>query len=164
MTDELKRLVDRSEISETITRYFNSLDLRDWDLMRATLAEEIEVDFSELFGDPVATHESADFVDFARGVLSGFQATQHISPNHVISIEGDRATASAGMYAWHKVPSDAAAECTFTLRGRYDIGLERTAEGWRMNLLHMSVWDEDGNKGVYDIAGQRFAALQAELR
>jgi hypothetical protein len=163
MTD-LERLVDRSEISETITRYFNSLDHRDWDLMRATLADEIEVDFSELFGDPVATHRSADFVEFARGVLSGFQATQHISPNHVISIEGDRATASAGMYAWHKVPPDAAAECTFTLRGRYDIGLERTAQGWRMNLLHMSVWDEEGNKGVYDIAGERFEALQGELR
>jgi len=164
MTDDVKRLVDRTEISETITRYFNSLDLKDWQQMRATLADTIEVDFEELFGDPCTTHRSDDFVEFARRVLGGFEATQHISPNHVISIDGDRATASAGMYAWHKVPAGAAAECTFTLRGRYDVGLERTAEGWRMNLLHMYVWDEDGNKGVYDIAGERFEALEGAPR
>lgn len=158
MRDDLSRLMDRTEISETITRYFNSLDLKDWDEMEATLADTIEVDFSELFGDPRASHAAADFVAFARAVLSGFEATQHISPNHVIALDGDRATASAGMYAWHKVPSDMAEVCTFTLRGRYDIGMVRTPHGWRMNLLHMFVWDEDGNKGIYDIAAALGAA------
>jgi hypothetical protein len=156
MTDDVRRLIDRAEISETITRYFNSLDLRDWELMRATLADTIEVDFSELFGDPAATHRSEDFVEFARRVLSGFDATQHISPNHVVRIQGDRATAWAGMYAWHKVSPDAAVEPTFTLRGAYDIGMVRTPAGWRMDTLHMSVWDEAGNKGIYDIAAERF--------
>jgi hypothetical protein len=56
------------------------------------------------------------------------------------------------MYAWHKVAPEAAAENTFTLRGSYDIGMVRTPAGWRMDRLHMSVWDEAGNKGVYDIA------------
>lgn len=152
MSDDLKRLVDRAEISETIVRYFNSLDFKDWSAMRSTLAETIEVDFSELFGDPRATHASDDFVAFARQVLSGFVATQHISPNHVIAIEGDRATVSAGMYAWHKVSPEAAAANTFTLRGSYGIGMVRTPAGWRMDRLHMSVWDEAGNKGVYDVA------------
>jgi hypothetical protein len=123
--------------------------------MRATLAETIDLDFSELFGDPRATLPSDDFVEFARQVLSGFTATQHISPNHVVSIEGDRATASAGMYAWHKVPPEDAAENTFTLRGKYDIGMVRTGAGWRMDRLHMAVWDEAGNKGIYDVARER---------
>ena len=85
-------------------------------------------------------------------MLGGFEATQHISPNHVIAVDGDRAEATAGMFAWHKVPPDAAAENTFTLRGRYSIGLVRAGGGWRIDRLHMSVWDEAGNKGIYEVA------------
>lgn len=152
MTNETAWLVDRTVISETITRYFNSLDLRDWRAMRATLADEIEVDFSELFGAPRETHAADAFVGFAEVVLSGFTATQHISPNHVVELSGDTATASAGMYAWHLVPPQEAEVNTLTLRGRYDIGMVRAADGWRMNKLHMAVWDQEGNLEIWDVA------------
>ena len=152
MSSELRYLLDRTEISETIVRYFNSLDFKDWEAMRSTLAESVEVDFSELFGDPCATHDSDDFVEFASQVLGGFHATQHISPNHVIEIDGDEATARAGMYAWHVLSEEPRPDETFTLRGAYDIGMVRTGDGWRMNRLHMSVWQEIGNKGVYELA------------
>lgn len=156
MDDKLQHLVDRAEISETIVRYFNGLDARDWKAVRDTLADTIDLDFSQLFGDPRTTHDSDDFVAFARTVLSGFRATQHISPNHVITVNGDQAEAIAYMFAWHTVPTDPGVENTFTLRGYYNVGLTRSEVGWRMHQLHMTVWDEAGNKGIYDVARQRF--------
>jgi hypothetical protein len=156
MEPTLRYLLDRTQISETIVRYFNALDVRDWDAMRATLADTIDLDFSALFGDPRTVHDSDDFVTFARVVLSGFRHTQHISPNHVIEIDGDRARATAYMYAWHSVPAHGKGGDTFTLRGSYDVGLVRVGDGWGIDKLHMAVWDEAGNKETYGIARKRY--------
>jgi hypothetical protein len=156
MDPTLRYLLDRTQISETIIRYFNGLDARDWDAVRATLAGTIDLDFSELFGDPRTVHDSDDFVAFARNVLSGFRHTQHISPNHVITIEGERASATASMYAWHSVPAEGKGGDTYTLRGSYDVGLVRAEDGWRIDRLHMAVWDEAGNKETYAIARRRY--------
>lgn len=159
----LQRLVDRADVSETITRYFTALDHRDWVEMRATLAGTIDLDFSELFGDPRAVLDSDGFVEFARAVLTGFRATQHISPNHLVHVDGDRAECQAYMYAWHTVPPiEPGAEDTFTLRGHYVAGLVRAEDGWRMDKLHMGVWDEAGDKGLYAVARARFDAAEAE--
>jgi hypothetical protein len=98
-------------------RYFNSLDARDWPAMRATLAGTIDLDFSQLFSDPCAVLDSDDFVAHAVTVLSGFRATQHVSANHVITIDGDRARALASMSAWHRADIDPGVVDMFMLRG-----------------------------------------------
>ncbi|MEV4450397.1 MULTISPECIES: nuclear transport factor 2 family protein [Streptomyces] len=161
--DKLRWLVDRTEISETITRYFIALDLRDWPAMRATLTETLDLDFSELFGDPRAVVASDDFIGAAPQRMSGFRATQHISPNHVITIDsdGDSAEATAYMYAWHAVDTPDGVENTYTLRGSYDISMRRTDDGWRMSRLRMHVWHEAGSKDVFRISRERYDSLHA---
>ena len=119
------------------------------------------LDFSQLFGDPRAVLDSDDFVAYAVTVLSGFRATQHISANHVITIDGDRARALAAMSAWHRADMDPGVVDTFMLRGRYDIGMVRAGDSWRMDKLHMTVWDEDGNKAVFQAARQAWEARVA---
>lgn len=151
----LHRLIDRTEISETVTRYFNALDHRDWEGLGRTLADSIRLDFEQLFGDPPADVPRDAFVAFCDNALSGFSATQHMSPNHVIEIEGDRATCHAYMYAWHTVPMPSHLHDTFVLRGFYIAGLARDGDRWRIASLEMTVWDEAGNKGVYEAAAER---------
>ena len=168
MDSQLQYLLDRTAISETIVRYFNSLDARDWPAMRATLADTTDLDFSQLFGDPRAVLDSDDFTAYAVTVLSGFRATQHISANHVITIDGDRARALAAMSAWHRADMDPGVVDTFMLRGRYDIGMVRVGDAWRMDKLHMTVWDEEGNKAVFEAAERAWdarvaAGLPAEI-
>ncbi|MGW1028239.1 nuclear transport factor 2 family protein [Streptomyces sp. NPDC002577] len=158
--DKLQWLVDRTEISETITRYFNALDAQDWPAMRATLAETLDLDFSELFGDPRETVASDDFVGAAPQRMGGFRATQHISPNHVITIDGDSAEVTAYMYAWHVVEAPDGTEHMYTLRGSYDITMRRTESGWSMSRLRMNVWHETGSKDVFRISSERYDALR----
>ena len=161
MEATLQHLEDRAAISETIVRYFNSLDRRDWVGMRATLADQLDLDFSQLFGDPPAILDADAFVSFSVDTLSGFAATQHISSNHVVVVEGDRAEVTASMYAWHKVFPALGTQRILTLRGSYDIGMSRIAEGWRMHKLHMAVWDEDGDTGDFHTAREQWAARGA---
>lgn len=161
LLEKVRYLMDRTEIVETVVRYFNALDSKDWVEMRATLAHDIDLDFSQLFGNPRETLNSDDFVEFARDILSGFEATQHISPNHVVAIDGDQATCKAYMYAWHTVPTEPGEGDTFTLRGHYACGMIRTPDGWRMNKLHMLVYHEAGNKRIYEVARRRYAGVEA---
>ncbi|MFE4756795.1 nuclear transport factor 2 family protein [Streptomyces mirabilis] len=162
MTDDrLQWLVDRSEISETVIRYFRALDLQDWPAMRATLTDTLDLDFSELFGDPREVVASDDFVGAAPHRMGGFRATQHISPNHVITIDGDSAEMTAYMNAWHVVEGPDGIEQTYVLRGSYDITMRRMSDGWRMSRLRMRVWHETGNKDVFRLSAERYAALHA---
>ena len=161
MDESTKWLLDRTLVSETITRYFTSLDHRDWEGLRRTLADTVRLDFEQLFGDPPADIPIEAFIGFCRDALSGFEATQHISPNHLIEVDGDRATCHAYMYAWHTVPTASHLTDTYVLRGFYIAGLQRGAEGWRIDDLHMTVWDEAGNKGVYEIAAERYRTSAA---
>lgn len=161
MDPQLQYLLDRTAISETIVRYFNALDARDWSGVRATLAATLDLDFSQLFGTPRAVLDSDDFITYGIKVLSGFRATQHISANHVITIDGDRAQALAYMNAWHRVDMDPGEVDTFMLRGRYDIGMVRAGGSWRMDKLHMTVWDEEGNKAVFEAAERAWDAKVA---
>jgi hypothetical protein len=162
LEEKVQYLLDRTEISETVVKYFSSLDHKDWAAMRATLAPTLDLDFEQLFGDPPARHDSDDFAAFASGVLGGFTATQHISPNHVIEIDGDSAICRAYMFAWHTVPTPSRLEDEYLLRGHYVADMVRTDDGWRMSGLHMTVWDEAGDKGTYEVARKRLEALQAE--
>jgi SnoaL-like domain len=43
-------LVDRAEISDVQLRYATGVDMRDWKLFRSCFADEIEVDFTSVFG------------------------------------------------------------------------------------------------------------------
>jgi hypothetical protein len=65
------------------------------------------------------------------------------------------------MSAWHRADMDPGIVDTFMLRGRYDIGMVRAGDAWRMDKLHMTVWDEEGNKAVFQAARQAWEARQA---
>jgi hypothetical protein len=160
MDPDLRRLVDRTEISETMSRYFRALDLKDWSAMRGSLGDSLALDFEQLFGDPPAVLSADDFVAFARRVMGGFGPTQHLCGERIIAVEGDHASCSSNMTAWHTVPTPSHLQDTYLVRGRYDAGFERTAAGWRMNALTMTVFDESGDKGLYGVAESRFSPTQ----
>jgi hypothetical protein len=46
----LQLLIDRAEISDVQLRYATGLDSRDWMLFRSCFADDIETDFTSVFG------------------------------------------------------------------------------------------------------------------
>src|ERR1700687_1442462 len=47
---KLQLLLDRAEISDVQLRYATGLDSRDWPLFRSCFTDEIETDFTSVFG------------------------------------------------------------------------------------------------------------------
>jgi hypothetical protein len=54
---KLQLLLDRAEISDVQLRYATGLDSRDWPLFRSCFPDQIETDFTSVFGGDQALSE-----------------------------------------------------------------------------------------------------------
>jgi 3-phenylpropionate/cinnamic acid dioxygenase small subunit len=127
------------EIIDTETRYATGVDTRDLDLYRSCFTDEMDLDMSGMgMGEPMKISADA-WADQAISLVSGFQSTQHIITNHVITIEGDRATCVAYVQAQHYNP-----ETMYTVGGTYTNTLVRTPEGWKISKLKLTLaWTQN---------------------
>jgi 3-phenylpropionate/cinnamic acid dioxygenase small subunit len=136
---KIQTLLDRMEIIDTETRYATGVDTRDLDLYRSCFTDEMDLDMSGMgMGEPMKISADA-WADQAISLVSGFQSTQHIITNHVITIEGDRATCVAYVQAQHYNP-----ETMYTVGGTYTNTLVRTPEGWKISKLKLTLaWTQN---------------------
>lgn len=154
----LRRLEDRTAISECVIRYAISLDRADWELFRSCITDPIYIDFSDWSGMEPRDWPRDDWADFARNVLSGFEARQHLSPNHVITFDGeDRATCISYMYAQHHLTGAEGGD-SFLMRGSYTNELERSDDGWRIRSMTQHFDWGEGNERIFEASRARYAA------
>ena len=153
----VRRIEDREAISECVIRYAMSLDRADWDLFRATIADPLHIDFSDWSGMEPRSWGREEWAGFARDVLSGFDARQHISPNHVITFDSDdEATCTSYMFAQHLLEGAPGGD-VFIMRGSYTNVLQRRQDGgWEIKSMtqHFS-WGE-GNENIFETSEERF--------
>ncbi|HEY0377201.1 MAG TPA: nuclear transport factor 2 family protein [Pyrinomonadaceae bacterium] len=149
----LQLLLDRSEISDLIISFAVALDHQDWARFRTCFTDEIEADYSDLRGEPPALIRADDFVEQRRAALSGLK-TQHISVNHVITINGDIATcvSCAVIYRFHP---NLEGENSFDTHGYYQHTLIRTSEGWKICKVKQTVFWNRGNSQVHGFHRKR---------
>jgi hypothetical protein len=145
----LRHLADRLEITEVVLRFARAMDVQDWALLRDCLLPELEVDYSDLRGDPPATVAAEEFVAARIKGLAGLK-TQHISTNHLVTIDGDRAEC-ASCFLIHRVdPAAPEGSNSFDTAGHYLHRLRRTAAGWRIHgIVQTVVW----NRGRPEVHG-----------
>ncbi len=86
LESRIRRLEDRALISERVIRYAMGVDRRDWAMFAECFTDPVHADFSAS-GVPAADFARDDLVEMVRVPLSGFTATQHLSPNHVIEFD-----------------------------------------------------------------------------
>jgi ketosteroid isomerase-like protein len=130
----LQRLADRAEISDLLLAFARALDTRDWDAYAQTFAEDGEFrifDQVRVGREEIAAGPARD--------LTRFDRTQHFSTNHVIDVDGDRATAQSYMLAIH-VPDAAKPDEHADIGGTYRCECVRTPEGWRFQSVAIEVW------------------------
>lgn len=162
LEQRLKRIEDREAISECVIRYAISLDTTNWDLFKEMIADPIFIDFSDWSGMEPRSWGREEWAGFARDVLTGFDARQHISPNHVISFRSaDEAVCESYMYAQHLLRGAPGGD-TFIMRGSYTNVLQRRPDGgWEISSMtqHFS-WGE-GNEQIFEASKARFEGASA---
>ncbi|WP_405058892.1 nuclear transport factor 2 family protein [Kribbella sp. NBC_01505] len=134
MTD-VNHLADRVAVAETVARFTWSQDLKEWDGLRAIVADTVTMDVSEHVGAPPQELSADDFVAACRAVLEGFQSTHHSTSNVIIEVAGDHATYRSFVVAYHHVPTD---EVDWLVaRAFWYVDLQRVDHEWRLKRIRV---------------------------
>ncbi len=151
----LQLLADESDLRDLIHRYAFGLDTRDWDMWRSVFTDEVVIDMSDYEPEPPPRSLPIDtYLAYVRRLFAGFDATQHFIGTHRFLIDGDRATIVAHMRAEHWVSTREGGD-RYTMYGTYTDECVRTAEGWRISAVKLSLLREDGNRHVMRLAARR---------
>ena len=154
-------LEDRQAIVDVVIQYATGIDRRDWALYQACFTDPCEIDFSSWTGRPAASIPAAEWVAKVRSTNGNFDATQHLSTNHVVTFQSaDAATCVSAMHAQHWFSAErlaalgqSARESRWcTLGGYYTNSLVRTGSGWRIARCQLTVTWVTGDRSVFDVA------------
>lgn len=126
--DRLQRLEDRLEIQDLMSRYSTAVDAKRLDLLESVFVPGSIVDFRGN-GGPMLPYP--EVVEFLRDSMAGFAGCQHYVTNHLIELDGDRATCRIYVFTYLASIVDGD-EVLFADGGWYDDELVRTPAGWRI--------------------------------
>ena len=137
MTDEqsLSLVRDRAAVIEASGRGA-ALDVKDWVAYRGCFTDEIETDYSDLRGEPPQIVKADDFVALRRTALDKLK-TLHVSANHLVTVDGDRATCVSAAIIHRFRPEDGERFDTYCA---YTHALVRAGGGWRISKIKQTVW------------------------
>ncbi|NQV59941.1 MAG: nuclear transport factor 2 family protein [Alphaproteobacteria bacterium] len=156
MTDaHVQLLLDRADISQVIHTYATAIDTRDWDLLASCFTEDLEADFRSFGGREVVTGRDT-WVAAIKSTIEGLDATQHLTANHVIQIDGDTGTLIAYLQAVHRL-NGAKSDPEYTIGGYYTCDMVRGGDGWRMRRYALQVSWHRGNRDILRQAQRRLA-------
>lgn len=138
---------DILDVTATVDRSFTRPDRRDFDGYRALLADRVTVDFGGVNDDSAGEIAADDMTASARTLVGPVHLTQHMISNHVADVDGDDAVVSFYEQALHHHPAlgDDPQVNTWTLFGRGEHRLRRTAEGWRIVAMRLEALHHTGN-------------------
>jgi hypothetical protein len=154
-------LLDRAAISDVVNRYATGIDRRSWTLYRSCFADECVFDFVSWSGGEPRHMKADDWVAGVQASLSGFDATQHVSSNHVHEISGDEATCVSYMMALHYIVEDGKRQMQ-AIGGYYTNQMRRQNGEWRIHACKLTVTWEMGDRALFQIAQKRWQARNAQ--
>lgn len=125
-TPDPASLADRQAISDLLLTYCRGIDRLD----RELVASCFHNDATDTHGSFQGTID--EFIDWAFGLLTKYDATMHMVANHLATIHGDAAVAETYGIAYHR-SSDGEPRRNLTVGFRYLDRLERRNDGpWRI--------------------------------
>ena len=136
---QVRWLVDRALISELLCSFARALDTRDY---RAYVDNYADGGVLEL-PDPVTPGATIllrkeQMAEAVPRSLGRYRATHHLSANHQIRLDGERASSVSYLQAVHvrEAPTD-----HWSAGGWYECDYVRTPQGWKFSHVRLSaVW------------------------
>lgn len=105
-------------------------DQREWDRLKTIFADEVLLDHTSLNGgEPVTLTPDEIVAGWSRG-LGGYDATQHLIANQLVTVTGDTAVCTASFQATHR-PANPFGSPLWTLGGTYRFDLVRAGSAGR---------------------------------
>jgi SnoaL-like domain len=149
--------MDGRNAADTFTSMLHAIDAKDWNGVRLAFADRVDVDYSSLFGEPAATVAADDLVAGWRAFASVFDATQHVTGPIVVTSDPFEAAAHTHVRAYHQVRGAPGGE-VWMVAGHYTARLLSIGDTWKIGGITLSVFYQDGNMAIPDLARARAAS------
>lgn len=141
-----------ARIETIIEGITHAVDIRRFDLLERYYAASVVADYSSLWGNAPRTLARSEIGDAWAGFIPGFDTTRHTITNINVDIDGDRAQASADVHAAHWL-----AGATWVISGIYRYEFVREADRWVVESWAFVLENEQGDRGLVDVAEERAA-------
>jgi 3-phenylpropionate/cinnamic acid dioxygenase small subunit len=135
-------VTDSLAIMDVLTRYARGCDERRWDLFKDVFTEDVVF---EAGGVTVVGRDRR--IESVRSNLGGCGPTQHLLGNFDITVDGDDATCSVHVRAYHAGAGERS-HLHYELLATYHDQLRRTGDGWRIYRRRMQLHIELGTRDV----------------
>jgi SnoaL-like domain len=149
---------DFYQITQKVYTFAYALDHRDWDLMRSVFADRMSVDTSRVRGDEADNAEitAEEMVWNVKLTETGFEGTQLLFGNPMVTVDGDTAQCTVCFYGEHVAPT-VSGDPTYTIGGYQYWGLTKVDGGWLLSSFRLEPLWTRGNRDVMNIGVQRGA-------
>jgi hypothetical protein len=132
--------------ADVLTRMLHALDARDWDLVRASFADEFGMDYTSLWGGEPGTVRADDLVAEWSAFGGGFTATQHLT-GPVLTVD-DRLHTHVVAHHWLR---DAPGGDSWVVYGHYTVRVENG----RIAEITLRTFYQEGNRDLPGIVRER---------
>lgn len=147
-SSDLKWLIDRTQIIETIATFANAIDRKDWQKLRDLLTDELEIDYSDFRSEAPRRIRADEYVQQRSSSLSHLK-TLHISTNHEITIQADRAECRSAYLIYRLDPNREAGSDRLDTAGNYLHQLIQVGDRWRIWSITQTVVVISGDRQVH---------------
>jgi hypothetical protein len=142
--------VDRGAVLDVLARFAHGIDTRDWVLYRSVFTDEIDVDYTSYRPGSHARMAADDWVDRARRLFPGLDATQHLLANAWVQSDGPAVRVQTSMRADHFLDG-----ARYTLGGSYVHRLVDDGGTSRISAVTLTVTWTEGDSGMLALAAER---------
>lgn len=137
-------------VAQTLYRFAEGIDLRDWELLRSVFTDKLTVDYTSYRGGEPIEMTADDWVAKAQRRFATMVATQHSMTNPRVEDDGDVAACRMYVEAHHVAVVDGVEEhCR--IGGEYRNVLELIDGRWLVSTLQLNVRWLQGNRDVLNL-------------
>ena len=131
-----------------LLRFFRAIDERAWDDLATLLAERVTLDYVSVFGGQVETLAREEVLARWRGLLPGFDATQHFVAA-LVDLDGD-GVLEGNVRGYHHLDGD-----TWMVAGWYRLTVAESKVGPQVAGIVLTLGYETGSRELVERAQQR---------
>jgi hypothetical protein len=143
---------DRFAVADVVVGLLHAIDALDWKGVRAALADQVDVDYTSLFGGEASSQPADVLIGGWRDLLPGFAATQHLLGPIAARREGNGVIAETHVRAYHHLASPDAQ--TWMVAGHYTFRLVGEPD-WKIAGITLATYHQDGSQRATDLARER---------
>jgi 3-phenylpropionate/cinnamic acid dioxygenase small subunit len=140
---------DRFAIEDLLFRFMRAFDDKDWETMRACLADTIDCDYSSFRGTPPSKIARDEYVTLRVSALAALR-TQHNLTNIAISRSGSNVEVRCNyaILRYHR-DFDGSPDTYFHSRGQYRFSMTGSTAGWRIASITQTLLTNEGNPALH---------------